>query len=216
MWVKFFDAHSIPNLVNPDTEERYNIVDKNAQASLLAREFFRHLQGLTESELKRCSVHCLGETVGRTLSYPKIYVKKPKHKAGTYSIKQWCDHKKLKTAAMRELSALVPFFKIFKADGDIDSHVWTQFKMAYNINGASMRHLVKEHEAVLKSKGNKRMKKTETDPKEKEQCLAFLDRKKIFVHSGTSRFCMITCGVGDRLTFTKWDGSLTRQDVKED
>jgi hypothetical protein len=88
--------------------------------------------------------------------------------------------------------------------------------MGYNINGASMRHLLKEHEAILKSKGNKRTKKTETDPQEKEQYLAFLDRKKNFVHSGTSRFCVVTCGVGDRLTFTKWDGSLNRQDVRED
>jgi hypothetical protein len=87
MWVKFFDAHSSANLVNPNTEQRYNIVDKNAQVPPLVREFFRHLQGLTESELKRCAVHCLGETVGRTLPYPKIYVKKPKHKPGTYSIR---------------------------------------------------------------------------------------------------------------------------------
>jgi hypothetical protein len=215
-WVKFFDAHSSATLVNPDTEQRYNIVDKDAQAPDLVREFFRHLQGLTESELKRCAVHCLGETGGRTLPYPKIYIKKPKHKPGTYSIKQWCDHRKLKTAAMRELDALVPQFKIIQQDGDIDWHNWRAFKFAYNINGASMRHLVREHEAHLKLKGNKRKKKTETDPQEKEQYLAFLERKKNFVHSGTSRFCVVTCGVGDRLTFTKWDGELNRQEVRVD
>ena len=83
-------------------------MEKTSEAPPLLREFFRSFQGLTESELKRCAVYVIGNTVGRKLPYSKIFLKRPKHKPGTYSIKEWHDHRKLKTAAMRELSVLVP------------------------------------------------------------------------------------------------------------
>ena len=76
LWTQFFDAHSSGNLVNPETEEKYN-ADKTGEAPPLLREFFRSLQGLTESELKRCVVYVLGNTVRRTISYPKIFLKRP-------------------------------------------------------------------------------------------------------------------------------------------
>ena len=100
LWTQFFDRHSSRDLVNPDTKEKYN-AEKTCECLPLLRELFRLLQGLTESELQRCAVHAHGNTVGRTLPYPKIFLKRPKHKPGTYSIKEWCDHQKLKTAAMR-------------------------------------------------------------------------------------------------------------------
>ena len=93
-------------------------------------------------------------------------MKRPKHKPGTYSIKEWCDHRKMKTAAMRELSNLVPEMHLFLADGDVNWANWKVFKSLYNINRASMRSLVKEHIAVLKLKGNKKAKKMETEPEE--------------------------------------------------
>lgn len=50
--------------------------------------------------------------------------------------------------------------------------------MLYNINGASMRSLVKEHVFVLKLKENKISKKTETEPEELQRYISFLERKK--------------------------------------
>ena len=214
LWTQFFDAHSSGDLTNPDTEEKYS-AEKTGECPPLLREFFRQLQGLTESELQRCAVHCLGNTVGRTLPYPKIFLKRPKHKPGTYSIKEWCEHRKLKTAAMRELSNLAPSYSLFGADGDINWTNWKVFKVGYNINGSAMRSLVREHAAALKLKGNKRTKKTETDPQEVEMYANFLERKRHARFEGVARFCEVTTG-RERTTFSMWDGMLTRQEVRED
>lgn len=213
IWVQFFDAHTNGELINPDTEEKYS-AGKDDDLPILLREFFRHLQGLTESELYRCAVHLLGRTAGRTLPYPKIYLKRPKNKAGTYSMKDWCDHRKLKTAAMRELSALSPF-RLFRDDGDIHWENWKEFKAEYNITGASMRSLVREHSSALKLKFNKRSKKTETEPEERQRYITFLERKKAAKFEGLARFCVVTTGL-ERITFSKWDGTTSRAEVRED
>ena len=214
LWTQFFDKHSSGDIVNPDTEEKYS-AEKTGEAPPLLREFFRSLQGLTESELKRCAVHLLKKTVGRTLPYPKIFLKRPKHRPGTYSIKEWCEHRKMKTAAMRELNSIVPEMHLFHADGDVNWPKWKEFKIVYNINGASMRSLVKEHSAVLKLKGNKRTKKSDTDPQEVEQYIQFLERKLRATFEGVARFCVVTTGL-ERVTFSKWDGTITRAEVRED
>ena len=214
LWMQFFDAHSSGDLVNPDTEEKYS-GEKTGEAPPLLREFFRSLQGLTESELQRCAVHLLGNTVGRTIPYPKIFLKRPKHKPGTYSIKEWCEHRKMKTSAMRELSGLIPEYKLFQADGDVNWAAWKMFKIDYNICGASMRSLVKEHASILKQKGNKRTKKSETDPQEVEQYKQFLVRKRKATYEGVARFCVVTTGI-ERTTFSKWDGTISRAEVRED
>jgi hypothetical protein len=66
-------------------------------------------------------------------------LQRPKHKPGTYSIKEWCTHRKLKTAAMKELNALQPQYQIFDVDGEVNWDHWRVFKQAYNIKGSSMR-----------------------------------------------------------------------------
>ena len=159
-------------------------------------------------------MHLLGNTVGRTIPYPKIFLKRPRHKPGTYSIKEWCDHRKMKTAAMRELSALIPEYVLFLADGDVNWASWKMFKVDYNISGASMRCLVKEHASILKQKGNKRTKKTETDPQEVEQYRRFLARKRMATFEGVARFCVVTTGI-ERTTFSKWDGTISRAEIRE-
>ena len=136
------------------------------------------MQNLTKSELQRCAIHLLGRTVERTLAYPKIFLRRPKNKAFTYSIKAWCNHCKLKTTAMRDLCGLRPEMHLFLLDGDVNWMRWKEFKMEYNINGASMPCLVKEHSAVLKLKGNKRTKKTETKHEEVARYISFLDTNK--------------------------------------
>ena len=61
----------------------------------------------------------LATTVGRTIPYPKIFLRRPKNKAGTYSIKEWTDHRKLKIAAMTELSKLTDMH-LFLLDCDVN------------------------------------------------------------------------------------------------
>lgn len=70
-------------------------------------------------EFQRCAVHLLGKTVDRRLTYPKIFLKRPKNKADIYSIRDWCDHRKLKIVALKELRAL-SLFQLFHADSDIN------------------------------------------------------------------------------------------------
>ena len=71
LWTQFFDAHSSGDLINPETGEKYN--EKGIDAPPVVREFFRCLQGLTESELQRCALHLLNRTPGRNLAYPKYF-----------------------------------------------------------------------------------------------------------------------------------------------
>ena len=84
-----------------------------------------------------------------TIPYPKIFLKRPKHKPSMYSIKEWCNNRKLKIAVMWEISGLLPEMHLFHADGDVNWAKWKEFKALYNINSALMRGLVKEHVAVL-------------------------------------------------------------------
>ena len=55
-----------------------------------------------------------------------------------YSIKEWCDHHKMKTAAMREFNVLVQEYNLFHADGDVNWAGWKEFKVGYNISDTSM------------------------------------------------------------------------------
>ena len=121
----------------------------------------------------------------------------------------------MKIAAMRELSGLVPKMHLFHADGNINWAKWKEFKALYNINGASMQNLVKEHIAVLKLKGNKRAKKMETEPEELQRYISFLERKRNTTFEDIARFCVVTTRL-ERTTFSKWDGTINRAEVRED
>ena len=84
-----------------------------------------------------------------------IFLKRAKHKPDTYSIREWCNHIKMKTTTMKELNVLVPEYKCFHADRDMNWARWKKFKIDYNIFHGSMRSLLKEHASFLKQKGNK-------------------------------------------------------------
>ena len=214
MWTAFFDAHSAGDIINPETEKKYSS-EKDGEAPPILREFFRPLQGLTESELHRCAVHLLGITLGRKIPYPKIFLKRPRHKPGTYYIKEWCEHRKMKTMAMRELADLVPEKRLFDNEGDINWAAWREFKAEYHINGSSMRSLVKEHASMLKQKSNKRSKKTEMEAAELRQYIIFLERKRTATFHGVARFCSVTTGVTNT-TFSMWDDSTSKMEVRQD
>lgn len=69
---------------------------------------------------------------------------------------------KVKTTVMTELNGLMPKMELFHVDGDIKWAMWKEFKVLYNINGALLHSLVKEHASFLKLKGSQRTKKSET------------------------------------------------------
>lgn len=75
-----------------------------------------------------------------------------------------------------------------------------------------MCNLVKEHGSILKFKGKKRMKKTETKPEKLQPYISLFGRKKNAKFEGLARFCVVTTGL-ERTTFFKWDGTISRAEV---
>ena len=213
MWCRVFDSHNVGNIVNLETEVTYKS-DPKVKVPPILREFFRPLQGLTELELYRAAQHILLETPRRTLPYPKIFLKRPKHmKPSTYHIKEWCEYRKRKTLAVRELSKLVPEKGLVNVDGDIVWENWRAFKVEYNINGSSMKALVKEAAPFLAIKARKNEKKSSVDERELVLYAFFLNRKKNLKFDGAARFCMV-----DQKTmfFSPYDDNSSRADVRED
>jgi hypothetical protein len=58
-WKTVFERHESGDLIDPDTLEKYNKVPKFKPLKPLLREFFRSLQGLTESEIEKAATHML-------------------------------------------------------------------------------------------------------------------------------------------------------------
>ena len=213
MWCRVFDSHNVGNIVNPETEVTYKS-DPKVKIPPILREFFRPLQGLTELELYRAAQHILLETPRRTLPYPKIFLKRPKHmKPSTYHIKEWCEYRKRKTLAVRELSKLVPEKGLVNVDGDIVWDNWRAFKVEYNINGSSMKALVKEAAPFLAIKARKNEKKSSVDDRELVLYAFFLNRKKNVKFDGAARFCMVD---PKTMFFSPYDDNSSRADVRED
>ena len=78
IWMRFFYAHKNGNLVNPDSEKPYKS-DTISKILPILKEFFHSLQGLQNYELYKTAQHILLETSRRSLPYPKIFLKRPKH-----------------------------------------------------------------------------------------------------------------------------------------
>ena len=57
--------------------------------------------------------------------------------------------------------------------------------------------------------GNKRAKKTETEPEELQRYISFLERKKNATFEGVAIFCVVTTEL-ERTTFSKWDSTISR------
>lgn len=213
MWCRVFDSHNNGDIVNPETENTYKS-DPKVKVPPILREFFRPLQGLTELELYRAAEHILLETPGRTLPYPKIFLKRPRHmKPSTYHIKEWCEYRKRKTMAVRELSKLVPDRQLVNVDGDIIWDNWRAFKAAYHINGTSMKALVKEASSFLATRARKNEKKASVDDREQILYVFFLDRKKNAKFEGAARFCMVN---PKTMVFSSYDDHASRAAVRED
>ena len=212
IWLRLFDAHNNGDLVNPDTENTYRS-DPKIKVPPILREFFRPLQGLLDSELYRVAQHILLETSRRTLPYPKIFLKRPKHmKPSTYHIKEWCEYRKKKTMAIREISKLLPSQNLINTDGEIVWENWRKLKEEYHINGVSMRSLIRGASPFLAQRSRKNEKKGSIDEREAVLYATFLERKKKATFGGVARFCPVST----TMKFGAWDSHATRASVKDD
>ena len=195
IWLRLFDAHNNGDLINPDADNTYKS-DSKVKVSPILREFFRPLQGLLDSELYRAAQHILLETPRRTLPYPKIFLKRPKHmKPSTYRIKEWCDYRKKKTMAVREISKLLPTHNLINSDGEIVWENWRKLKGEYHINGVSMRALIRGASSFLAQRSRRNEKNGSIDEREAGLYVNFLDRKKNAKFGGFVRFCTVTKGM---------------------
>jgi len=214
IWMRLFEAHNNGELVDVETENTFKSDTKSKHPPpKLVREFFRPLQGLQDSELYRAAQHVLLETPRRSLPYPKIFLKRPKHpKPSSYSIKDWCEHRKKKTMAVKEIAKLLPQYFLTNTDGEIVWENWRRLKVDYHINGVSMRALVRHASAFLSQRSRKNEKKKEIDDREAMLYAHFLDRKRRATFGGVARFCT----VNQQMKFGRWDSHASRAAVRED
>ena len=212
IWMRVFHAHSNGELINLETEKKYK-EDLKIKVPPILRELFRPLQGLLDAELYKAAEHLLKETPRRTAPYPKIFLKRPRFmKPSTYHIKEWCEYRKKKTLAMREIGKLVPAYNLTDADGDIVWENWRGLKIAYHINGVSMKALIRAASPFLAQRSRKNEKKGSIDERETTLYKHFLDRKKNAKFEGVARFCAVT----SQLKFGKWDTHASRATVRDD
>ena len=215
IWTRVFDAHNIGDIVNPNSENMYKM-DPKSEVPPILREFFRPLQGLMDSELYRAAAHILCETPRRSLPYPKIFLKRPKHmKPSTYHIREWCEYQKKKIMAIRELAKLIPEYFIKNLDGDIIWENWRKVKEAYHINGVSIRALVRHASSFLAQRSRKNEKKGSIDERELLLYQHFLDKKKRATFGGVARLNRVDT-VDKQLKFGQWDNHASRAVVRDD
>ena len=133
--------------IDPDSNILYNQTARYKQKKPLVREFFRALQGLSETEMGKAASHILHvqSTVKRCWVYPKIVFTKPKSFVPScYTMKEWTEIKKKKTTIVQELHKLVPEKKLI-VDGEVaETHWRADFKAEYKFTSASMGALMRE------------------------------------------------------------------------
>jgi hypothetical protein len=99
-------------------------------------------------------------------------------KHSTYHIKEWCEYRKKKTLALREIGKLVPAYNLIDAEGEIAWENWRALKIEYHINGVSMKALLRAASPFLVQRSRKNEKKGFIDERETTLYKHFLDRKK--------------------------------------
>lgn len=159
IWLRLFDAHNNEDLVNLDIKNTCKTV-LQVKIPTIIKELFCLAQGLFDSELYRVVQHILLETPIKTMSYSKIFQKRPKHmKPFTYLIKEWCEYKKKNTMAIRQISKLWPIHNFTNIDGDFYLRNWKNLKDEYHINGISMRAFIRVASIFLAQRSRRNERK---------------------------------------------------------
>ena len=118
-WRSVFEKHETGVLIDPDTGVFFNPSLCFKQMRPLVTEFFRTLQGLSETE--KVATHILHRepTAKMCWVHPKIVFQKPKpFVPSCYTMKEWAENKKKKMTIVQELHKLVPE-KNIGVDGEI-------------------------------------------------------------------------------------------------
>ncbi len=145
MWRDFLEKHHSGSLVNPDTLEKFNAAKnfKLTNKFQLTREFFKHMDPLTDSDLRVYVQHLLGLTPSRTIRYPKVSV----HKTNTvhashHSGAEWVERRKRKRVVLEELVELKPDLKFITKNGAVDNDVWRRWKLKHRVSSGTWNILL--------------------------------------------------------------------------
>lgn len=214
LWRTVFERHESGDIIDPDTGLPFNKAKNFKSMRPLVREFFRHLQGLTENEMAKAATHILHErpTAKRPFSHPKIVFSKPKtFLPSCYVMKDWADNRKMKTVIVQELHKLVPDARIF-VDGEIHGANWRRFKEEYNFTSASMAALMREAgEEYLKLKCGKVGKNAQLPLHSARAFNNFVKEKAIVKFEGDAHFNPVTL---EPLKINGWPGIEARKAIR--
>ena len=213
-WKSVFDKHETGDLIDPDTGCLYSQTSRFTQMKPLVREFFRALQGLSETEMGKAASHILHvqPTAKRCWVHPKIVFTKPKiFVPSCYTMKEWTENRKKKTTIVQELQKLVPEKKLI-VDGEVDEAHWRAFKAEYKFTSASMAALMREAgDDFLRSKLVKGGRNRALPEHSARAFSNFIKEKKIVSFEGDAHFNLVTV---DPLKIQGWPGSDARKAIR--
>jgi len=194
-WKTVFEKHDHGDLIDPDTCEPFNHSARFKQMKPLVREFFRTLQGLTETEMEKAASHILHvhPTAKRCWVHPKICFSKPKSFVPScYLMREWAENRKKKTTIVQELHKLVPEKQLI-VDGEVHAEHWAAFKAEYKFTSASMAALIREAgDDFLKSKLVKGGKNRALPEHSAQAFSNFLKEKQMVTFEGDAHFNPVT------------------------
>lgn len=214
-WKEVFERHEKGDLMDPDTNLYFSGTSHFKQMKPLVREFFRTLQGLTETEMGKAARHILHDvrTTKRAWAHPKIVFTRPKaFLPSCYTMKEWAESRKKKTTIVQELHKLVPDMNIF-VDGEVHPTNWRTFKVEYKFTSASMAALIREAgEDYLKSKMVKGGKNRALPEYTTRVFANFVKEKKIVNFEGDAHFNQV---VIEPMKIQGWPGVEPRKAIRE-
>jgi hypothetical protein len=212
-WKSVFDKHQTGDLIDPDTGCLFNQVQRFKMKPLV-REFFRTLQGLSETGMGKAAQYILHvePTAKRCWVHPKIVFVKPKSFVPScYTMKEWAENRKKKTTVVHELHKLVPEKKLI-VDGEVDEANWRAFKVEYKFTSASMAALIREAgEDFLRSKLVKGGRNRALPEHSARAFANFIKEKKIVWFEGDAQFNLVTF---EPLKIHGWPGSDARMAIR--
>ena len=213
-WRTVFEKHERGEIIDPDTLEYFCANEKFKAMRPLVREFFRHLQGLSETEMLKAATHILHEapTAKRPWGHPKIVFQKPKtFLASCYALKDWAENRKWKTAIVMELHKLVKDRNIV-VDDEVHEANWRAFKKEYKFTNASMAALIREAgEDFLNAKKVKGGKNRVLPEHTQKAFNNFIAEKRIVRFEGSAHFNPVTF---DPLKIQGWPGPEARMAIR--
>lgn len=214
-WERVFEAHEEGELIDPDTGHFYRENPRYKPLKPLMREFFRQLQGLTETEMGKVADHILHTrpTAKRAWVHPKIVFSTPKtFVPSCYQLKEWAPKRKHKTTIVQELHKIVPDKRIFE-DGAINHARWRAFKKEFNFTSASMAALIKEAgEVFLKARQVKGGKNLALPDRTLKVFKNFINEKQIVNFEGDAQFNPVH--VKDPVKIQGWPGLEARKAIR--